>query len=77
MKRSLVVLLVGTVIAAQAARAPPAVAEARVACETDIPPMCAGVQSGSGRILTCLKQHPEQVSDGCHQAVVKAARGPK
>jgi len=42
-----------------------AVAEARAACATDIQNFCPGVQPGGGRILACLKQHKDQVSDGC------------
>jgi hypothetical protein len=53
-----------------------AVADARAACETDIQKLCTGVQPGGGRILACLKQHKDQVSDGCKQAVVKATKGP-
>jgi hypothetical protein len=53
-----------------------AVAEARAACETDIQKLCSGVQPGGGRIFACLKQHKDQVSDGCKQAVVKATKGP-
>jgi hypothetical protein len=52
-----------------------AVAEARAACATDIQNFCAGVQPGGGRILACLKQHKDQVSDGCKQAVIKATKG--
>jgi len=52
-----------------------AVAEARAACETDIQKLCTGVKPGGGRILACLKQHKDQVSDGCKQAVVKATKG--
>jgi hypothetical protein len=57
------------------APAPPAVADARAACETDIQQLCAGVQPGGRRILACLKQHKDQVSDVCKQAVVRATRG--
>src|SRR5260370_27991466 len=49
-----------------------AVAAARAACEADIQNLCAGVQPGGGKILACLKQHKDQVSDGCKQAVIKA-----
>jgi hypothetical protein len=52
-----------------------AVAAARAACDTDIQKLCAGVQPGGGRILACLKQHKDQVSDSCKQAVVKATKG--
>ena len=54
---------------------PQAVAEARAACETDIQKLCSGVQPGGGRILTCLKQHKDQVTDVCKQAVMKATKG--
>ena len=52
-----------------------AVADARTACETDIQKLCTGVQPGGGRIFACLKQHKDQVSDSCKQAVVKATKG--
>jgi hypothetical protein len=52
-----------------------AVADARAACETDIQKLCPGVPPGGGRILACLKQHKDQVSDGCKQAVIKATKG--
>jgi hypothetical protein len=57
------------------APSPQAVAEARAACETDIQKLCPTVQPGGGRILTCLKQHKDQVTDVCKQAVIKATRG--
>jgi hypothetical protein len=52
-----------------------ALADARVACDTDIQKLCPGVQPGGGRILACLKQHKDQVSDVCKQAVIKATKG--
>jgi hypothetical protein len=52
-----------------------AVADARAACDTDIQKLCPGVQPGGGRIFACLKQHKDQVSDVCKQAVIKATRG--
>lgn len=48
-----------------------ALAEARAACDPDIQKLCPTVQPGGGRILACLKQHKDQVSDGCKQAVVR------
>ena len=103
MTRSLLPLILWTVITAQAALAddllpappspsqppaqmptqPPAsqppskeaVEAARAACETDIQKLCTGVQPGGGRILACLKQHKDEVSDGCKQAVMKATKG--
>ena len=44
----------------------------RTACANDVQKLCAGVQPGGGRILACLKQHKDQVSDGCKQAVLAA-----
>jgi hypothetical protein len=55
---------------------PDALSEARAACATDIQALCAGVQPGGGRILACLKEHQDKVSDGCKQAVVKATQKP-
>ena len=106
MTRSLLPLILCTVVAAQAALAddllpappspsqppaqmptqpppvqPPAppskeaVDAARAACEADVQKLCTGVQPGGGRILACLKQHKDQVSDGCKQAVQKATKG--
>lgn len=51
-----------------------ALADARSACASDIQTLCSGVQQGGGRILACLKQHREQVSEGCRQAVLKATQ---
>ena len=58
------------------APSPQVMAEARAACETDIQKLCPGVQPGGGRILACLKQHRDQVTDACKQAVIKATKGP-
>jgi len=61
---------------AQPAQAPSQqlVAEARAACDTDIQKLCPTVQPGGGRIFACLKQHRDQVSDSCKQAVMKATK---
>ena len=52
-----------------------AVEAARAACEADVQKLCNGVQPGGGRILACLKQHKDEVSDGCKRAVQKATKG--
>src|SRR5580658_763672 len=49
---------------------------ARTACASDLQQFCAGVQSGGGRLLACLKEHRDQVSPGCKQAVWAALQGP-
>jgi hypothetical protein len=46
--------------------------EVRAACQTDAQNLCSGVQAGGGRILSCLAQHQDAVSDGCKQALMKA-----
>lgn len=38
-------------------------------CETDIEKHCSGVAMGEGRILMCLEENAEEVSDSCKQAV--------
>ena len=79
MKRT--VLLLGMLAAAAiehaAADQPGAVTstlmnEVRAACQTDAQNLCAGVQAGGGRILSCLAQHKDAVSDSCKQALMKA-----
>jgi hypothetical protein len=46
--------------------------ELRAACQTDAQNLCSGVQAGGGRIVNCLTQHRDSVSDACKQALVKA-----
>src|SRR5690349_17829559 len=48
----------------------PQASDARAACASDVQKLCAGVQPGGGRILACLKQHKDQVSDTCKSAVM-------
>ena len=45
----------------------------RAACADDVQRLCAGVQPGGGRIVACLKQHKDSLSDQCKQAAAKAA----
>ena len=76
-----VLCLSATAHCALADEAPPApsqqaVQAARAACETDIQTLCAGVQPGGGRIIACLKEHKDKVSDGCRQAVLNATQKP-
>ena len=40
----------------------------RAACAGDAQTLCAGVQPGGGRIVACLKQHKDSLSDGCKKA---------
>jgi hypothetical protein len=47
----------------------------RAACETEVPKVCPGVQPGGGRIIQCLVQHQNEVSEACRQALTKAKQG--
>src|SRR5258708_4712490 len=74
--RSLRVLLV--VCAATAALSAladdqPTLAAIRAACAGDAQKLCAGVQPGGGRIVACLKEHKDSLSDRCKQAAALAA----
>ena len=69
--RSLRVLLV--VCAAIAtlsalANGQPSLDAIRAACSDDAQKLCAGVQPGGGRIVACLKEHKDSLSDRCKQA---------
>jgi hypothetical protein len=45
----------------------------RAGCAADAQRLCAGVQPGGGRILACLKEHKDALSDQCKQAAAQAA----
>jgi len=50
-----------------------ALAALRAGCAADAQKLCAGVQPGGGRILACLKEHKDALSDQCKQAAAAAA----
>jgi hypothetical protein len=66
--------LVGALLQPQSMSASPAspqaAADPRVACAGDVQNLCANVPQGGGRVLACLKQHQDQVSQGCKQAIL-------
>src|SRR5947208_1424714 len=78
--RELLVLCILVIFAASllglrtsvAQNAAPQATDPRTACASDVQKLCAGVPSGGGRILACLKQHKDEVSDGCKQAISNA-----
>src|SRR5882724_10680242 len=45
----------------------------RAGCADDAQKLCAGVPSGGGRILACLKAHKEELSAQCKQAAQAAS----
>ena len=50
-----------------------AMAILRAGCAEDAQRLCADVQSGGGRVLACLKQHKDALSDKCKQAAKQVA----
>src|SRR5271165_2213732 len=72
---SLTVSSVSPARAAQSAQAgdQQSLAAIRAACAEDAQKLCAGVQPGGGRILACLKEHKDSLSDRCKQAAALAA----
>jgi hypothetical protein len=52
-----------------------AMAALRAGCSDDAQKLCAGVPSGGGRILACLKAHKDQLSVQCKQAAQGASLG--
>jgi hypothetical protein len=45
----------------------------RSGCTQDAQRLCAGIQPGGGRMLACLRDHKDSLSDQCKQAAQKAA----
>ena len=44
----------------------------RAACMADVKKLCAEVPPGHGRVLSCLREHKDEVSAACKQALSKA-----
>ena len=69
--RSLTLLLVvsaATAVLSAQANNQPSVAAIRAACGEDAQKLCADVQPGGGRVVACLKEHKDSLSDRCKQA---------
>jgi cysteine rich repeat protein len=64
--------LVISSLAVQAQDAPPA--GAREACKPDMQKFCADVKPGGGRIIACLRDHKDQLSQACSDAMASAAK---
>ena len=41
------------------------------ACKADVQKLCSGVQPGGGRIMACLKEHKDEVSQACRDSFQK------
>lgn len=72
MKSSMLLLVLCAAAAVQSAQAQD-LSAIRAACADDAQKLCAGVQPGGGRIVACLKQHKDALSDRCKQAAGVAA----
>ena len=73
MKGLTLLLAVCAAAAAPRALADDPLAAIRAACGEDAQKLCAGVQPGGGRIVACLKEHKDSLSDRCKQAAAQAA----
>lgn len=73
---ALTVVMIGAVTAPGAAMAQQSAAaqQAMQACRADYRALCSDVQPGGGRVLACLQQHADQVSEGCKQALATLKR---
>src|SRR5271170_8155130 len=72
--RSLKLLsVVLALVAVQPVLADDPLAAVRAACTADAQKFCAGVAPGGGRIIACLKEHKDSLSDQCKQAAAQAA----
>ncbi|MBK8274991.1 MAG: cysteine rich repeat-containing protein [Nitrospira sp.] len=43
----------------------------RLACSADATRMCQTVEPGEGRILACLQEHEQDLSEACYQSLLK------
>jgi hypothetical protein len=65
--RVLLVVLVSTTAQSALVNAQATLAQLRAACGDDAQRLCAGVPLGGGKMLACLKEHKDQLSNGCRQ----------
>jgi hypothetical protein len=45
--------------------------ELKQACEKDIETLCGSVERGEGRLLQCVRESADMLSQPCHDAVAK------
>jgi hypothetical protein len=45
--------------------------ELKQACGKDIETLCGAVERGDGRMLQCIRQSAEKLSQPCHDAIAK------
>jgi hypothetical protein len=68
MNRLTLLLVICAATATHSALADDPLAAIRAACADDAQKLCAGMQPGGGRIVACLKEHKDSLSDRCKQA---------
>ncbi|WP_348263307.1 cysteine rich repeat-containing protein [Telmatobacter sp. DSM 110680] len=66
--RRLILVVIVCAVAAQSGMAQDQLAAIRAACAADAQKLCADVPSGGGRIIACLKEHKDSLSDKCKKA---------
>jgi len=76
MKRLSLMLVVSAAAAApwSLAHAQTAIQILTAGCADDAKKFCSGVPSGGGRIIACLKQNRDSLSDKCKQAAAQASK---
>jgi hypothetical protein len=62
--KMLIVLLLAA-FGSGAAFAQPDLAKKSPACNADVAKLCAAVEKGEGRIVKCLRENKERLSDAC------------
>ena len=77
---SLAVALLILLFSQHAVRAQGAAGGARgalAACKADAERICPGVEPGGGRLIGCLKEHPDDVTIGCAKELkaIKSKKG--
>ncbi len=48
-------------------------ARGRAACDEDVRRFCRHVQPGGGRVIQCLVEHAQEVSERCHETLPKGS----
>jgi Cysteine rich repeat len=51
------------------AQEPSGKVSAREACKPDVAKFCSDVKSGGGRVIACMKQHQDELSQPCKDAI--------
>jgi hypothetical protein len=49
---------------------------AREACKADVEKFCSGVQPGGGHIISCMRQHRDELSQPCKDAIGHGHKAP-